>query len=60
MKDDVKKHIFEPFYTTNRGNGGSGLGLNIVYNLVTGKMDGKISCISEIEEGTTFIMEFKL
>ena len=60
MNEDVKKHIFEPFYTTNRGNGGSGLGLNIVYNLVTGKMDGKISCISEIEEGTTFIMEFKL
>lgn len=51
-------HIFEPFYTTKRGLGGSGLGLNIVYNLVTGLLNGRISCESKMGEGTKFIIEF--
>lgn len=60
MSKDVQKHVFEPFYTTNRGEGGSGLGMNIVYNLVTAKLNGKISCISEIGIGTEFVIEIKL
>ena len=60
MTNEVSKRVFEPFYTTNRGKGGSGLGLNIVYNLVTGKMDGNITCKSNLGEGSTFLMEFKL
>lgn len=47
-------HIFDPFFTTNRNKGGSGLGLNIVYNLVTGQLNGKIKVLSEINKGTTF------
>jgi len=58
MNKKVVKHVFEPFYTTNRINGGSGLGMNIVYNLVTEKLKGKISCESIVEKGTKFIMEF--
>ena len=36
--------IFEPFITTQRGKGGSGLGANIIYNLVNKVLLGKISC----------------
>lgn len=46
--------IYEPFFTTNRKRGGSGLGLNIVYNLVTINLKGTIECISEEGVGTTF------
>lgn len=35
--------IYDPFFTTKLGRDGSGLGLNIVYNIVDGILDGKIS-----------------
>jgi len=43
--------IFEPFYTTARDRGGSGLGLNLVYNLVTATLKGTIKIDLEIEKG---------
>jgi signal transduction histidine kinase len=49
--------IFDPFFTTKRAQGGSGLGLNIVYNLVTQKLKGQIRCESTEGKGTTFVME---
>lgn len=54
MSAETQKRIFEPFYTTNRTEGGSGLGMHIVYNLVTHKLKGKIHCQSESGVGTTF------
>ncbi|MBI9103060.1 MAG: hybrid sensor histidine kinase/response regulator [Spirochaetales bacterium] len=56
-KEHMKK-IFEPFFTTNRSGGGSGLGLNIVYNLVTQTLHGRIECTSKLQEGTRFTIEF--
>jgi PAS domain S-box-containing protein len=53
---DHLPRIFDPFFTTKRGSGGSGLGLNIVYNLVTQKLHGRITCKSEVNKGTTFLM----
>ncbi|MDA3812074.1 MAG: hybrid sensor histidine kinase/response regulator [Spirochaetaceae bacterium] len=60
-KDDGKgigkefiSHVFDPFFTTKRASGGTGLGLNIVYNLVTQKLNGQISCSSTVGEGTAF------
>ncbi|GAK57814.1 multi-sensor signal transduction histidine kinase [Candidatus Vecturithrix granuli] len=52
--------IFDPFYTTKRGQGGSGLGLNIVYSLVTQRLNGRITCRSTPNIGTTFIIEVPL
>lgn len=49
-------HIFDPFFTSNREEGGSGLGLNICYNLITGKLEGSIKCRSKLNEGTEFII----
>lgn len=55
-----QKHVFDPFYTTSRGDGGSGLGLSIVYNLVTGLLKGKISLESEVEKGVKFVITMPL
>jgi signal transduction histidine kinase len=46
--------IFDPFFTTKLGQGGSGLGLNIVHNIVTGMLGGRISVESQPGAGTLF------
>jgi PAS domain S-box-containing protein len=51
---DRHKRIFDPFYTTKMGRGGSGLGLPIVRNIVTGVLGGQIDFTSEPGKGTTF------
>jgi len=53
IPDDFKKRIFDPFVTTKRGQGGSGLGLNIVFNLVNAKLSGTIQSI-ETKKGVCF------
>ncbi len=50
--------IFDPFFTTMRGKGGSGLGLNIVHNLVTGSLQGQVAVHSTLNAGTTFVLNF--
>jgi signal transduction histidine kinase len=45
--------VFEPFFTTGRGKGGSGLGMAIVYNLVTVHLQGSVAIASTVGEGTT-------
>lgn len=52
--------IFDPFFTTKLGQGGSGLGLNIVYNLVTEVLGGDIQVHSVEGEGSTFTLTLPL
>ena len=56
MSKSVLARIFEPFYTTAQHAGGSGLGLSIVYNLVTQQLKGSIVCQSEPGNGTSFTL----
>ncbi|WP_415884523.1 ATP-binding protein [Neptuniibacter sp. QD72_48] len=52
IEESKINRIFDPFYTTKLGQGGSGLGLNIVHNIVTGVLGGSISVSSKV--GTQF------
>lgn len=53
IPENLHKKVFEPFYTTARDKGGTGLGLNILYNLVRQKFKGEIGLKSSPGEGTT-------
>jgi histidine kinase len=54
IPSEIIGKIFDPFFTTRRGTGGSGLGLNIVYNLITQTLKGSIACESELGKGALF------
>jgi signal transduction histidine kinase len=58
MSEAVLRRIYEPFYTTARARGGSGLGLHIVHNLVTDLLRGTIAAQSEPGRGTSFLIRF--
>jgi signal transduction histidine kinase len=54
MNAEVQRQAYDPFFTTRRGEGGTGLGLNIVFNIVTRRLGGRISLSSTPGVGTTF------
>lgn len=58
MPADVLKKVFEPFFTTRRGSGGSGLGMHIVYNLVTQQLKGTVALLSTLGEGSSVDIVF--
>ena len=53
----VSKKIFEPFVTTKRNKGGTGLGLNITYNLVNQQLKGLIRLDKNYTQGAKFILK---
>jgi signal transduction histidine kinase len=57
--DNVSK-IFDPFFTTRRGTGGTGLGLNIVFNIINKQFGGTIAVQSEIGKGSCFTIRIPL
>jgi PAS domain S-box-containing protein len=52
MSPDVKRQAFDPFFTTRRDQGSTGLGLHIAHNLVANCLGGQVSLDSEPNEGT--------
>lgn len=60
IETEYLARIFDPFFTTKLGQGGSGLGLNISYNIVTSLLEGQIRVESVAGQGSTFIIEMPL
>jgi signal transduction histidine kinase len=58
IQEEHLPKIFNPFFTTKRSQGRSGLGMHIVYNLVTQTLKGTIECTSTPGAGTTFLIHF--
>jgi signal transduction histidine kinase len=54
MAPETREKVFEPFFTTARSQGSTGLGLHIVFNIVTGTLGGTIKCESTPGQGTRF------
>ena len=59
IPEDILPHIFEPFFTTKNAIKGSGLGLSVVYGIVSNH-DAEIEVQSKQDEGTTFTVKFKV
>ncbi|CAN5751637.1 hypothetical protein BH11PSE12_BH11PSE12_08030 [soil metagenome] len=57
---DIIKRIFEPFFTTKFGQGGSGLGLSITFNIITNVLGGEIRVSSTPGKGTRFEISIPL
>jgi signal transduction histidine kinase len=54
MAEDVRIRAFDPFFTTRRDHGGTGLGLHIIFNIVTQSLGGRLAMDSALGRGTTF------
>lgn len=60
ISTEVQNKIFEPFYTTARAKGSTGLGLHIVFNIVSSTLNGSITFCSSPGQGTTFQIRIPL
>jgi signal transduction histidine kinase len=60
IPEEVQRQVFNPFFTTKRGQGSTGLGLYIVHNLVTQQLGGRITLVSAPGKGTTICMTLPL
>ncbi len=54
MDENSAARVFEPFFTTRRAHGGAGLGMHVVYNIVTQTLGGTVECQSAPGDGVTF------
>ncbi|MEG4291752.1 GAF domain-containing protein [Microcoleus sp. C2C3] len=57
---EIQDKIFDPFFTTKPVGKGTGLGLSVCYQVIVQAHGGKLSCVSQVGEGTEFIVELPL
>jgi signal transduction histidine kinase len=60
IPEEVQRRVFDPFFTTRRPQGSTGLGLYVVHNLVTQQLGGRIALVSAPGKGTTICMTLPL
>ena len=54
MTEEVRMRAFDPFFTTRRNHGGTGLGLHVIFNIVTQSLGGQLTLDSAPGRGTVF------
>ena len=54
MSEETQRHALDPFFTTRRNEGGTGLGLHIIFNLVTQQLGGRLNFESKLGWGSRF------
>ena len=57
LNEEALNQLFKAFYTTKEGQGGTGLGTHIIYNLVVDTLNGTIVASSEVEQGLSYRIE---
>jgi PAS domain S-box-containing protein len=57
IPSSIINKIYDPFFTTKEAGKGTGLGLNIAYDIIVNKHKGEIFCESEKDKGTKFIIK---
>ncbi|NJL11046.1 MAG: hypothetical protein HC908_15180 [Calothrix sp. SM1_7_51] len=60
ITEKVRKCIFDPFFTTKPVGKGTGMGLSISYQIIVERHQGKLQCISEPEQGASFVIDIPL
>ena len=60
IPEAIQRHVFDPFFTTRRAEGSTGLGLYIVHNLVTQQLGGTVTLASTPGRGTNIQMTLPL
>ncbi|MDY7021752.1 MAG: ATP-binding protein, partial [Cyanobacteriota bacterium] len=60
MSEDIQHRIFDPFFTTKPVGQGTGLGLSISYQIITEQHQGELRCISQVGQGTEFIIDLPI
>lgn len=58
MQPHVQSRVFEPFFTTRLGRGGSGLGLSVSHRIASSVLGGDLTVRSQAGEGSTFTLTF--